>query len=97
MPRGRFVPSAASQVTTGASVVGSTNRPVWFGLTPTAATACVRFFGSGGSTGGASEIISITASPFQTVGPLGPFISACGIYVTGPSGTGASACVWLQP
>ena len=91
-----YIPGGASAFTAGACVIGSANRPVWFGLTAVTGTACARFWGSTGSGGGASAILTITSSPYQTQGPLGPFMSSCGIAVADASGTGASAWVWMQ-
>lgn len=96
MPMGNYVPGGASSLTAGACIVGSENRAVWFGITTTTATGCARFWGSNGSGGGASPILTLTASPYTTRGPLGPFISACGVAVADASGTGASAWVWMQ-
>lgn len=91
-----FIPSGASMLTAGACIVGSENKPVWFGLVAVTATACAKFWGSNGSGGGASPIIVLTASPYNTVGPWGPFISACGVSVADASGAGASAIVWMR-
>ena len=96
MPMGNYVPSGASAFTAGACIVGSENKAAWFGLTAVTTTACARFFGSTGSGGGASQILTLTASPYVTTPMFGPFISTCGIAVADASGTGASARVWMQ-
>ena len=90
------IPSGASYFTVGACIAGSENKAAWFGLVALTATACARFFGSNGSGGGASQILTLTASPYVTTPMHGPFVSSCGIAVAVPSGTGASAVVWMQ-
>ena len=96
MPLTLYSPTGASAFTAGACVIGSENRPIWLGLTTVTTTGCARFWGSNGSGGGASAILTLTASPYTTIGPVGPFISSCGVAVADASGTGASAVVWMQ-
>jgi hypothetical protein len=88
------LPGGASTYTAAGCVVGSERRPVWFGLVAGAAAASATFWGSSGSTGGASSIITLNALAGTTVPMIGPFVSACGVYV-GNITTG-SAFVWMR-
>ena len=89
-----IVPNSASTFSTPACVVGSENKWAWVGFaTPIGASGCVLFYRSSTSQAG-RELLPIVASPAQVVGPLGPFVSSCGIYAANVSG--GCAVVWIK-
>ena len=95
MPMGNYVPAAGSSLSS-ASIVGSAKRPVWVALATVGVSGMMRIYpGTGSATNNA--ILAVVASGLTTTRMYGPFIHTNGIYIEGPSGTGASAFGWLQP
>lgn len=89
-----IVPNTASTFAAAACVVGSQDKWAWVGLsTPIGASGCVMWFRSGSGTAG-RELLPITASPGQVIGPIGPFNSPCGLFAASISG--GCALVWMK-
>lgn len=89
-----IVPNSASTFGAPACVPDSENKWAWVGLsTPMGASGCVMFYRSSTSAPG-RELLPIVASPAQTIGPIGPFVSSCGIYAAMVSG--GCAVVWWK-
>ena len=95
MPMGNYVPTSGSSFSS-ASIPGSENRPVWVALTTAGASGMMRIHKGSGS-GATTAILALAACTVTSTPLYGPIIHASGIYIEGPSGTGASAFGWLQP
>lgn len=89
-----IVPNTASTFAAAACVVGSQNCWAWVGFrTGIGASGSAAFYQGNTCTSGC-ELVSIAASPGQTIIIPQPFNSPCGIYAAGI--TGGCAIVWLK-